>query len=88
MGELAPARRGPVLPRDLLAPATAHILEAVPARGPTPTTAIARRAGTTPDDTLAKLYELHALGFVERYGEGWQLTNTATHESNARRGDT
>ncbi|RSS55815.1 DNA-processing protein DprA [Streptomyces sp. WAC01280] len=88
MGELAPARRGPVLPRDLLAPATAHILEAVPARGPTPTTVIARRAGTTPDDTLAKLYELHSLGFVERHGEGWRLTNTATHGSNARRGDT
>ncbi|WP_405857991.1 DNA-processing protein DprA [Streptomyces sp. NBC_00090] len=88
MGELAPARRGPVLPRDLLAPTTAHILEAVPARGPTPTTAIARRAGTTPDDTLAKLYELHSLGFVERHGEGWQLTNTATRGSNARRGDT
>ncbi|RSS31170.1 DNA-protecting protein DprA, partial [Streptomyces sp. WAC08241] len=28
MGQLAPVRRGPVLPRDLLAPATAHVLEA------------------------------------------------------------
>ncbi|MFD8207398.1 DNA-processing protein DprA [Streptomyces sp. NPDC059695] len=88
IGQLAPARRGPVLPRDLLAPATAHVLEAVPARGPTPTTVIARRAGTTPDDTLAKLYELHSLGFVERRGEGWRLTNTATEASNARRGGT
>ncbi|MFD0076093.1 DNA-processing protein DprA [Streptomyces sp. NPDC127166] len=88
IGRLAPARRGPVLPRDLLAPATAHILEALPARGPTPTTVIARRAGTTPDDTLAKLYELHSLGFVERHGEGWRLTNTATEASNARRGGT
>ncbi|MFE6787030.1 DNA-processing protein DprA [Streptomyces sp. NPDC057680] len=88
MGQLAPARRGPVLPRDLLAPAAAHILEAVPARGPTPTTVIARRAGTTPDDTLAKLYELHSLGFVERHGEGWQLTNTATPAPNVRRGGT
>ncbi|MFJ7957973.1 DNA-processing protein DprA [Streptomyces sp. NPDC096319] len=86
IGQLAPARRGPVLPRDLLARATAHVLEAVPARGPTPTTVIARRAGTTPDDTLVKLYELHSLGFVERHGEGWQLTNTATEASNARRG--
>ncbi|MFF0473067.1 DNA-processing protein DprA [Streptomyces sp. NPDC004284] len=88
IGRLAPARRGPVLPRDLLAPATAHVLEAVPARGPTPTTVVARRAGTTPDDTLAKLYELHSLGFVERHGEGWRLTNTATEASNARRGGT
>ncbi|MEU7698283.1 DNA-processing protein DprA [Streptomyces sp. NPDC039028] len=86
MGQLAPPRRGPVLPRDLLAPAAAHVLEAVPARGPTPTTAIARRAGTTPDDTLARLYELHSLGFVERLGEGWRLTNTTTPGSNARRG--
>ncbi|WP_455431172.1 recombinase family protein [Streptomyces bikiniensis] len=88
MGQLAPTRRGPVLPRDLLAPATAHVLEAVPAHGPTPTTVIARRAGTHPDETLAKLYELHSLGFVERYGAGWQLTNTATPASNARRGGT
>ncbi|MFB8402763.1 DNA-processing protein DprA [Streptomyces sp. NPDC055912] len=88
MGQLAPARRGPVLPRDLLAPAAAHILEAVPARGPTPTTVIARRAGTTPDDTLAKLYELHSLGFVERHGEGWQLTNPTTPAPNVRRGGT
>ncbi|MFB7514291.1 DNA-processing protein DprA [Streptomyces sp. NPDC056144] len=88
MGELAPARRGPVLPRDLLAPAAAHVLEAVPARGPTPTTEIARRAGTGPDETLARLYELHSLGFVERYGIGWQLTNKGTRPSNGRRGDT
>ncbi|MFE2013453.1 DNA-processing protein DprA [Streptomyces sp. NPDC059491] len=88
MGQLAPARRGPVLPRDLLAPAAAQVLEAVPARGPTPATVIARRAGTPPDDTLAKLYELHSLGFVERHGEGWRLTNTATQASNARRGGT
>ncbi|MGW0120928.1 DNA-processing protein DprA [Streptomyces sp. NPDC003327] len=90
MGELAPARRGPVLPRDLLAPATAHILEALPAWSPTPTptTTVARRAGTTPDETLAKLYELHSLGFVERYGDGWRLTNTATEGSNKRRGGT
>ncbi|MZE56945.1 DNA-protecting protein DprA, partial [Streptomyces sp. SID5770] len=58
------------------------------ARGPTPTTAIAHRAGTHPDETLAKLYELHSLGFVERHGEGWRLTNTATQASNARRGGT
>ncbi|RSS32008.1 hypothetical protein EF906_34695, partial [Streptomyces sp. WAC08241] len=45
-------------------------------------------AGTHPDETLAKLYELHSLGFVERYGVGWQLTNGATQASNARRGGT
>ncbi|MFJ5098158.1 DNA-processing protein DprA [Streptomyces sp. NPDC088557] len=88
MGQLTPTRRGPVLPRDLLAPAARQVLEAVPAGGPTPTTDIARRAGTAPDDTLARLYELHSLGFVQRHGEGWRLANTATPASNARRGGT
>lgn len=34
MGELAPERRGPVLPRDLLDPAAARVLEALPAGRP------------------------------------------------------
>ncbi|MFE5487566.1 DNA-processing protein DprA [Streptomyces sp. NPDC056527] len=88
MGQLAPARRGPVLPRDLLAPHTAHILEAIPAGRPTPAPVIADRAGTTPDDTLARLYELHALGFVERQGDDWRLTNSPPEGANARRGGT
>ena len=33
MGELAPDRRGPVLPRDLLDPAAERVLAALPARG-------------------------------------------------------
>ncbi|MFF7178968.1 DNA-processing protein DprA [Streptomyces sp. NPDC008121] len=86
MGQLAPARRGPVLPRDLLAPDTARVLEALPARHPTPLTEIAGRAGTAPDDTLARLYELHSLGYVERNGGNWQLTNRPAEGSNARRG--
>ncbi|GGU05268.1 DNA-processing protein DprA [Streptomyces lateritius] len=88
MGQLAPPRRGPVLPRDLLDPAAAHILEALPAGGLTPVRAVAQRAGAAPDDTLARLYELHSLGFVERQGDGWRLTNTLTEGSNARRGGT
>ncbi|MGW6534877.1 DNA-processing protein DprA [Streptomyces sp. NPDC055011] len=86
IGDLAPARRGPVLPRDLLHPATAQVLEALPAHPPAPATEIARRAGTTPDDALARLYELHALGHAERDGDGWRLTNTGNPASNARRG--
>lgn len=88
MGQLAPARRGPVLPRDLLHPAAARVLEALPARGPTPVREIAGRAGAPQDETLARLYELHSLGFTERHGDGWQLTNTPTEGSNARRGGT
>ncbi|WP_137993099.1 DNA-processing protein DprA [Streptomyces vilmorinianum] len=88
MGQLAPARRGPVLPRDLLAPDTARVLEALPAGRPTPVPEIADRAGTTTDDTLVRLYELHSLGFVQRQGDDWQLTNSPPEEANARRGGT
>ncbi|MFJ7065194.1 DNA-processing protein DprA [Streptomyces sp. NPDC101115] len=88
IGQFAPPRRGPVLPRDLLDPDTAHILEALPGHHPAPLDAIAARAGTSPDHTLAKLYELHSLGFVERQQDDWRLTNTRTEPSNARHGGT
>ncbi|MDT9690918.1 DNA-processing protein DprA [Streptomyces sp. P9(2023)] len=88
IGQLAPARRGPVLPRDLLAPDTARVLEAMPAGRPTLVREIADRSGATPDDTLVRLYELHSLGFVERQGDDWRLTNTPTDGANARRGGT
>ncbi|MEV6330921.1 DNA-processing protein DprA [Streptomyces sp. NPDC051909] len=88
IGQLAPPRRGPVLPRDLLAPDTARILEALPGHHPTPLADIAARAGTHPDHTLAKLYELHSLGFVERHRDDWRLTNRPTEPSNARHGGT
>ncbi|MEU9335329.1 DNA-processing protein DprA [Streptomyces sp. NPDC048290] len=77
MGELAPVRRGPVLPRDLLAPATRRVLAALPGRRAAAADEIARGAQTTPDDTIARLYELTALGFVERHGDGWKLTRQA-----------
>ncbi|TDF38903.1 DNA-protecting protein DprA [Streptomyces sp. WAC05374] len=87
IGDLAPARRGPVLPRDLLDPAGARVLEALPPRGRAATAStVARDAGTTVDEALGRLYELHALGFVERHGEGWQLTAGAIRRPNARRG--
>ncbi|MFJ3580708.1 DNA-processing protein DprA [Streptomyces sp. NPDC090127] len=88
MGQLAPARRGPVLPRDLLAPEVARVLEALPAGRAAPVGEIADRSGTTPDDTLVRLYELHSLGFAERQGDDWRLTKTPTDGANARRGGT
>ena len=78
MGELAPERRGPELPRDTLPPEAARILEALPARGALDPGGLARAAGVTADVTLARLRELRALGFVERHGNNWQLTTTPT----------
>ncbi|GAA0916618.1 DNA-processing protein DprA [Streptomyces thermoalcalitolerans] len=77
MGELAPDRRGPVLPRDLLEPDARQVLAALPARGTATPAEIARDARTTPDDVIARLYELQSLGYVERLGEGWKLTRQA-----------
>jgi DNA processing protein len=77
MGELAPERRGPVLPRDLLEPAARRVLAALPGRGPARAAEIARGAQTTQDDAVARLYELRSLGYVERHGDGWKLTRQA-----------
>lgn len=77
MGELAPERRGPVVPRDLLAPDAARVLAAVPGRGSAPAREIALGAGTVVDLAIGRLYELRSLGFVERHGDGWQLTRQA-----------
>ncbi|WP_053668729.1 DNA-processing protein DprA [Streptomyces sp. NRRL B-1140] len=77
MGELAPDRRGPVLPRDLLEPAARQVLDALPGRGTAAPDEIARSAQTAPDDAIARLYELRALGYVERHGDGWKLTRQA-----------
>ncbi|MFD9533711.1 DNA-processing protein DprA [Streptomyces sp. NPDC060010] len=74
MGELAPERRGPVLARDLLDPAAGRVLEALPADRPVPAEEVAVAAGVGTDEVIGRLYELHSLGFVERQGDGWQLT--------------
>lgn len=77
IGELAPDRRGPVLPRDLLEPGARRVLAALPARQAASVGEIARGAQTTEDDAIARLYELRALGYVERHGDGWKLTRQA-----------
>ncbi|WP_143677154.1 DNA-processing protein DprA, partial [Streptomyces scabiei] len=88
MGELAPARRGPVLPRDLLEPGARRVLAALPGRGTVAADEVARGAGTTVDDAVGRLYELRALGYVERHGDGWKLTRQAmiSVSSDRRRG--
>ncbi|MCT9140621.1 DNA-processing protein DprA [Streptomyces violarus] len=77
IGQLAPDRRGPVLPRDLLEPATRQVLAALPGGRAARPDEIARRAQTAQDDAIARLYELRALGYVERHGDGWKLTRQA-----------
>ncbi|MGW0844039.1 DNA-processing protein DprA [Streptomyces sp. NPDC002787] len=77
MGELAPDRRGPVLPRDLLEPGARQVLAALPGRGVAAAEEIARGAGTAVDDAVGRLYELRSLGYVERHGDGWKLTRQA-----------
>ncbi|WP_149825708.1 DNA-processing protein DprA [Streptomyces tailanensis] len=77
MGELAPDRHGPVLPRDLLEPAARQVLAALPGRGTAAVDEIARGAGTTEDDAVGRLYELRSLGYVERHGDSWKLTRQA-----------
>jgi DNA processing protein len=77
MGELAPDRRGPALPRDFLEPGARRVLAALPARRTAAVDELAREARTTPDDAVARLYELLALGYVERHGDGWKLTRQA-----------
>ncbi|MFC4030616.1 DNA-processing protein DprA [Streptomyces polygonati] len=84
--DLAPARHGPILPRDRLAAATARVLEALPARGDADTEAIATAAGAAPGDTLGRLYELQALGFVERADGRWKLVRTVPGGPPHRRG--
>ncbi|MGK5728787.1 DNA-processing protein DprA [Streptomyces sp. URMC 124] len=73
IGELAPERRGPVVARDLLAPGAAVVLEAVPGGSGGGEKLIARNAGLSREQALARLYELQSLGFVERRGDHWQL---------------
>ncbi|UXY32765.1 DNA-processing protein DprA [Streptomyces sp. HUAS TT20] len=77
MGELAPVRRGPVLPRDLLEPAARQVLAAVPGSRAARPGEIARGAQTTEDEAIARLYELRSLGYVERHDDGWKLTRQA-----------
>ncbi|MBP0456215.1 DNA-processing protein DprA [Streptomyces montanisoli] len=72
MGELAPGKRGPDIPRDLLRPDCARVLEALPAKGTDRVAEVAREAGATTDEALARLFELHSLGFVERHSDTWR----------------
>ncbi|MES4907588.1 DNA-processing protein DprA [Streptomyces sp. NPDC000395] len=87
IGELAPARRGPLVERDLLDPVTARVLEALSAQGGSDGREVARDSGTSCEEALSRLYELLALGFVERHGDRWELAPAARRNDGTRRGD-
>jgi DNA processing protein len=72
--DLAPTRRGPMLPRDALDGDTLQVVEAIPA-GPlgAPVERLVRESGLSPDAVLQRLYELGSLGLVERCGSHWRL---------------
>ncbi|MYS22044.1 DNA processing protein [Streptomyces sp. DvalAA-14] len=84
--DLAPARHGPILPRDRLPAPTARVLDALPAHGHADTEDIATAAGATARDTLGRLYELQALGFVERHKGRWTLVRTTRNPTSNRDG--
>jgi DNA processing protein len=71
---LSPHRSGEVLDRDLLAPQTAAVLEAVPSARAVGVATIASRAGLRLDQVLAELGALLLAGHVERSGSGWRLS--------------
>jgi DNA processing protein len=77
IGDLAPRRRGPSLPRDVLHPEAALVLDALPARGAMESRRLAQTVGITTDAAVARLQELCGLGFVERVGSGWQLSRSS-----------
>ncbi|HEX6469354.1 MAG TPA: DNA-processing protein DprA [Streptosporangiaceae bacterium] len=71
--DLAPEPRGPVRPRDELAPTTRVVLEAIPARGGAGPAQIAVEAGVDLGTARSRLGILAAAGFIERCDRGWRL---------------
>ena len=71
--DLAPRRRGPVLPRDELSATMRQVLDAVPARKGVGPATIAVAAGVDLSTALTCLGGLAAAGYVERSGPGWRL---------------
>lgn len=74
MGELPAGEEQPAaVPRDLLAPVLAEVLDALPGAGTAGAGEVALGACLSPESAEARLHELHSLGFVERTGTGWRV---------------
>ncbi|MDT0269330.1 DNA-processing protein DprA [Streptomyces sp. DSM 44915] len=81
MGELAAPEPVPLVPRDLLAPRAAAVLDALPVEAAASLREVAREACTGEEEARARLGELVALGFVERVGEHWRLPTGSTRHA-------
>ena len=78
MGELAPGPAGArAPPRSAGTRRAAGSRRAAGARGPRPPTRSPGARARPSDDAVGRLYELRALGYVERHGDGWKLTRQA-----------
>ncbi|MDK1475111.1 DNA-processing protein DprA [Streptomyces sp. 549] len=82
IGELAPGPEGTAVPRDLLHPLAARLLDALPAAGSVPVGWLAQAAGTATAVALPRLRELRALGFVECRADRWQLAHSSGRHPN------
>lgn len=72
--DLAVEQPGPVFPRDVLGPQARTVLEALPLNRPgTALDGLVRRLARPAEELLRCLYELSALGMVEREGAHWRL---------------
>ncbi|MGF1428572.1 DNA-processing protein DprA [Kitasatospora sp. LaBMicrA B282] len=72
--DLAPPARADPRPRDLLRPAAAQVLEAIPLGGVgAPVSTLALRTALPAEQVLKQLYELCSLGFVQRAGSHWRV---------------
>ena len=76
IGELAPDRRGPGAAAGPAGPVDARGCWTRCRRAAPPAARHRPRRRHHADEALGRLYELHSLGFVERHGDGWQLTAT------------
>lgn len=80
MGELAPQRRGPVLPGDDLSPAHRAVLAALPVRSAVGIGDLARRCAQLPEQVRGALGILEAAGLCRREDGGWRKAPAASRK--------
>lgn len=79
--DIAPQRRAPPEPRDVLDAESGRVLEALPARGTCTPDRLARTAGLEPPRVLRALGRLEASGWVEHDRAGWRFVGQGTRDT-------